>query len=361
MTCAWIDTSSAETGSSQTIELRLDRERAGDADALALAAGEFVRIARAHARARRPTSSSSSATRWRRARAAGTMPCSISGSASICADRHARIERRERVLEDDLHACAAAPRSLPRSSASRSSPSKRTRAGGRLDQAQTSRPTVDLPQPDSPTSARVSPGSTAEATRRRPPARSPSGAAEERSAATGSASPGPRPRAAGTPSQLRRRAARSAVSQRAPAPREAPRACARQQRASASRGHERRAAAARAIADAERAARAAKRQPRGGSLRAVMSGTVPSIAARRVRALRRGAGASRAGRPCRDAAGARTASSTGARSTIWPAYITATSSADLGDHAEIVRDQDDRGAGLARAARASGRGSAPGS
>ena len=43
--CAWIDTSSADTDSSAMIELRIARERAGDADALALAAGELVRIA----------------------------------------------------------------------------------------------------------------------------------------------------------------------------------------------------------------------------------------------------------------------------------------------------------------------------
>ena len=45
MTCAWIDTSSADTGSSQTISFGLDRERARDADALALPAGELMRIA----------------------------------------------------------------------------------------------------------------------------------------------------------------------------------------------------------------------------------------------------------------------------------------------------------------------------
>ncbi len=43
MICAWIDTSSADTGSSPTISSGLKRQRAGDADALALAAGEFVR------------------------------------------------------------------------------------------------------------------------------------------------------------------------------------------------------------------------------------------------------------------------------------------------------------------------------
>ena len=45
ITCAWIDTSSADTGSSATMKLRLDRERPGDADALALPARELVRIA----------------------------------------------------------------------------------------------------------------------------------------------------------------------------------------------------------------------------------------------------------------------------------------------------------------------------
>ena len=41
MTCAWIDTSSAETGSSQTISFGPQRQRAGHADALPLAAGEL--------------------------------------------------------------------------------------------------------------------------------------------------------------------------------------------------------------------------------------------------------------------------------------------------------------------------------
>ena len=45
ITCAWIDTSSADTGSSQTIELGLEGDGPGDADALALSAGELVRVA----------------------------------------------------------------------------------------------------------------------------------------------------------------------------------------------------------------------------------------------------------------------------------------------------------------------------
>ena len=42
---AWIETSSAETGSSATISLGVVRQGARDADALALAAGELVRVA----------------------------------------------------------------------------------------------------------------------------------------------------------------------------------------------------------------------------------------------------------------------------------------------------------------------------
>ena len=40
-TCAWIDTSSAETGSSHTITSRVGAERPGDRHALALAAGQL--------------------------------------------------------------------------------------------------------------------------------------------------------------------------------------------------------------------------------------------------------------------------------------------------------------------------------
>jgi hypothetical protein len=58
-TCAWIDTSSAAIGSSQTMNFRVQRQRPGDADALALAAGEFVRVAVGESRFR-PTASISS-------------------------------------------------------------------------------------------------------------------------------------------------------------------------------------------------------------------------------------------------------------------------------------------------------------
>ena len=44
-TCAWIETSSAETGSSATMNSGLSGQGPRDADALALAAAELVRVA----------------------------------------------------------------------------------------------------------------------------------------------------------------------------------------------------------------------------------------------------------------------------------------------------------------------------
>src|SRR4029453_13665019 len=50
MICAWIETSSADTGSPPTNTLGAQDHGARDADALALTAGEFVRIAPHHLR-----------------------------------------------------------------------------------------------------------------------------------------------------------------------------------------------------------------------------------------------------------------------------------------------------------------------
>ena len=140
MTCAWIETSSAETGSSQTISFGLDRERAGDADALALAARELVRVA-AHVvgvQADRLEQLRRSAPRTR----AGVFASLWIDQrlADDRADRHARVERGVGVLEDDLHVAA-------RARAARRLPSARDvlalepdLARGRLDQAQDAAP-----------------------------------------------------------------------------------------------------------------------------------------------------------------------------------------------------------------------------
>ena len=101
--CACTDTSSAEVGSSQTISRGSHRQRARDGDALALAAGELVRVAlqrvapqadlvdqRARAAARRALRSMLGAQREQ-------------AFLEDVEHAHARVQRRERVLEDDLH------------------------------------------------------------------------------------------------------------------------------------------------------------------------------------------------------------------------------------------------------------------
>ena len=126
ITCAWIDTSSADTGSSATMKLRLDRERPGDADALPLAAGELVReavgmlgreadqpqqLARCAGCAPRP----------------GCRPCVSQRLGQHVADAHARVEAGVRVLEDDLHLGAGTAACARRRQAARGpTPSKST-------------------------------------------------------------------------------------------------------------------------------------------------------------------------------------------------------------------------------------------
>ena len=93
------------------MRLGFERQRARDADALPLAAGELVRIARIWSAAG-PTCSNSSATRSCFARPVAS-PWTPSGSPTMSPRRHARVERGERVLEDDLHRAAMRPQLAP--------------------------------------------------------------------------------------------------------------------------------------------------------------------------------------------------------------------------------------------------------
>ena len=112
----------------------LQRQRPGDADALALAAGELVRVAVRGAPGARPTTSSRSRhARSPLSRAAETVD--LERLADDLAHGHARIERREGVLEDDLHVAGASARSSCRGRAARFVPSKRTSPDGRLGTA----------------------------------------------------------------------------------------------------------------------------------------------------------------------------------------------------------------------------------
>ena len=200
-----------------------------------------------------------------------------------------------------------------------------------------SRPTVDLPQPDSPTSASVSPAVDAEARRRR--RRAPRRSACR--AASGA------PRSAWSRSRARgaARSCHQRLQRRLPAAREM--AGADVARAAAPRLRQ------RASANGQRR--------RSGSRRSVPArlGTLPAMVASRSRrraderdraeqadrvgVLRRGEQACR-GRLLDDLAG------------VHDRHVVA----GLGHHAQVVGDEDDGGAGLLAQLGAAGRGSAPG-
>jgi len=100
-TCACTDTSSAETASSATQDLRTESQALGPGDALALATGEFVRDKRSMADGSSPTSANSS---FAAAMAfAGGVPCTIGPWATRSPRLAARIKRRERILEHHLN------------------------------------------------------------------------------------------------------------------------------------------------------------------------------------------------------------------------------------------------------------------
>ena len=106
MICAWIETSSADTGSSQMISLGLQRQRAGDADALALAAGELGREAVVVL----GVEADELHQLLDPLLALGAAGDAVDGErvADDRADPAARVERAVGVLEDHLHLAAVA-------------------------------------------------------------------------------------------------------------------------------------------------------------------------------------------------------------------------------------------------------------
>ena len=131
ITCAWIETSSAETGSSSRISCGFDGQRARDSDPLALAAGELVRESGPGARdaARRARAADGSRPR--------SGPCARPGSAAAWPGSGRRAcagsampagpgrPSASRAGSAPAASCAAFVMSLPR---------KRMLAAGRVDQ-----------------------------------------------------------------------------------------------------------------------------------------------------------------------------------------------------------------------------------
>ena len=293
----------------------------------------------ARAPARRPDRVAAARPRAR-ARGRACTPCSCSGSASVWPTVMRGLSERVRVLEDDLHrraAAPAAPRRRQRAEVAR--PSKRTRAGGRArsaaapaGRASTCRSRfADDRQRLAGATARSTPSTARTAPRARPNSPRRTGKCLTRPSTCSS---GARQRWA-PPRRMRRQ--HLGIERRAPAGR--PRARRRPRRSGGS--------SRAAVLDRRTGSAAAKRQPGGRPQR------VGHLALDRREPLAlavAAAGSSRAGRRCTDAAARRTAPRTGACSTMRPGIHHGHLVGDLGDDAEVVRDQDHRGAGLAAAA-----------
>ena len=165
ITWAWIDTSSADTGSSQTMISGLERQRAGDADALPLTAGELVRVAvdvvgvepderRAAPAPRRRRSPRGTTSGWISNGSPTMSPTVIRGFSEVYGScMTIWMFRRTRAQ-------LAAPRSLVRC------PCPRTviEPAVGVSSPTSSLASVDLPQPDSPTTPSVSPRRSSKST-----------------------------------------------------------------------------------------------------------------------------------------------------------------------------------------------------
>ena len=268
------------------------------------------------------------------------------------AHRHARVQARVRVLEDDLHPAAQRPQLALRAAASRSLPSKTTRPKVGSSRRSMSRPSVLLPQPLSPTRPIVSPaphadGHAVHGAHEAPAAPEPAGADREvLGDALGrheGARPGRRRPPSGSTELLARgRGLRRRLEEvlRA-ASRRHLRLHARQQRDEARPGATSASGGSslRAPLDAQR-----RSGRRSGTRRQRARGRAPCprwSAGAGCRWRLHGAARSRAGRACRGASGRANRSFTGALSTTRPAYMTTTCSAFSATTPEVVRDEQD--------------------
>ena len=160
-------------GSSATISFGCSDERARDADALALAAGELVRVAVERARAE-PDALERLGDPLARAR---SRPDAMDARAPRRRCRATVMRGSSEPTESWKMICIVAARA-PCSSRRRELASgrcRRTRSSPAVGSISRSsvRPSVDLPQPDSPTRPSVSPRARPAGRRRRRPARAP--------------------------------------------------------------------------------------------------------------------------------------------------------------------------------------------
>ena len=166
---SWIVTSRAVVGSSASSSRGRPRNRDGDHHPLAHPAAELVRVGPQAPLGRRDAD----ARRAARPPACGRRraPCRrarVSTSIDLVADGEDRVERAHRVLEDHRDLTAADPAQLALAQLrARSRPSSRipppSTAPGSGTSPTTARQVTLFPDPDSPTSPRISPAPTLEA------------------------------------------------------------------------------------------------------------------------------------------------------------------------------------------------------
>ena len=107
-TDACTDTSSADVGSSATSSFGSSDQGPGEADPLALAAGQLVRVAVAQLGAQ-PDLVEHLRDAPRRRSAPWRHPVQPQRLGDDLADRHPRVQRGVRVLEDDVHVAPQRP------------------------------------------------------------------------------------------------------------------------------------------------------------------------------------------------------------------------------------------------------------
>ncbi len=135
---------------------RREREPAREADALALPAGELVRIPVPQLRSQPDLVEQLLHVLVERA--AARTGLDAQRLADDLAAGHAWVERRVRILEDDVHLAPERPQLATRRTCVMSRPLSRIVPSVGSSSRTTQLPTVDLPLPDSPTSPSISPG-----------------------------------------------------------------------------------------------------------------------------------------------------------------------------------------------------------
>ena len=149
--------SSIETGSSATSRTRVEDDRPRDHRSLLLSSREIRRVLVHELLGGRQSDGLESLRDTASKLVAATRSVDLEGVADRLLDRHRRIERRVRILEDDLHATPQRGGAHARPCCVISRPSNITLPSVAGTSPSSVRPSVVFPLPDSPTRPSTSP------------------------------------------------------------------------------------------------------------------------------------------------------------------------------------------------------------